>query len=232
MKLHITDQDQLMVLAATGTKEETGLKNGEELERDAGYWQDFCMRRYSIRRQMTQMTETCTAVPDSLIERYRQRETGPANFSTSRVVTDSSQMYWLMEEAYKAKGLRGQQYRRYDVGILQFDRKSSQLNWANFIKKRQRTRRSKELLSYSHFLTPTFLHLVYLTETGASGRIVVQSINRDSGGHLTKPLISNESGRFLFFPQRSVRIDDRLMLMGMGHPNEQDYYLLRITQFP
>ena len=228
---HIAEGDQLVVGAATSKQDGPQLKNGSQLDEGERAWSNFSYRRFNIMRNMLLEAQTDTDVPDSLVKRYEETEDG-ANFSTSRFIVAGEQVFWLLEEHFTKGKLRGTMFANYDVGVLSFDRTAGDLQWASFMDKQQRDFGSRQFLGYSPAVTETFLHLAYLTERGASGKVRMASVNRNSGGLLKKTIISNQTGRFTFFPRRHIQLQERLLMIGMGDPSKQEYYLLQIEQLP
>lgn len=227
VKLHITQNDQLVVLAATGDK--AGFTNGEKRLEGKRKVNQVEFIRYNLMRNFLKEASTATAVPDSVLKRYA---TEGANFAPGRVVEDGDRLFWIWEEQYSQNKVGGEQFFYEDLGIWAMEKSQGELKWQAFIEKEQSDLNSANLLGYVPGTTGLFLHLVYLTKKGAGGEVVIRSVNKETGGVLDKTLMSNESGDFLFFPGRSVYLGDRFVLMGVGHTNRNDYFLINVTQLP
>ena len=140
-----------------------------------------------------------------------------------------NQLYWVMEEFYTQIHNKRLQFLYYDIGVIRMDMAEGKIKWASFFEKKQRDYESGEMLSYVPGIVEGNLHFVYLNERGAQGKVVCSTMNLESGEVTEKTLLKNDYARALFFPQRSSMVDDNtMMLMGVGHPNEDNYSLIQI----
>jgi len=224
----IGENDNLLVLAALAADTGTGLRNGERLARQDA-WTGFGARRYNLMRNMLLEVDTSYALPDSVLERYAENG---ANFSQSQIVVEGGKLIWLLEEAFTDQKPRGLQFLNYDLLLSGWHLSDMSLEWTNTVFKRQRAYGDNALQGYSLAKTELFLHIVFLTEQGANGKILNWQVNRETGGIVTKELISNEDGRFLYFGGRYAQVNKRLLMIGVGNPNKNDYYLLQIKPLP
>ena len=132
----------------------------------------------------------------------------------------------LLEEQYQKKDL----WLYYDVAVVNFSLMGGELKWSRLIKKKQRNRGSEDVLSYVAGISRGKLHLVFLTERGAGGKLNCTSLTMKTGERKDRYLASNETAQYLFFPKRSAMINSReMVLIGMGNPGQNDYKLITLT---
>jgi hypothetical protein len=230
LQLAILDDDMLYAFAAATQATGNGMKNGARLPTGLRPWHTFEFRKYSLMRNMALVADTSFAIPDTLVARYNTED--GANFTEGRIVRQGNDVYWMLEEAYSTRKPQGMLFQNYDLLVLKLNPEDLALQWATTVFKRQRNYGSDNMLGYVPAFTDMFLHITYLTDIGAPGKILMQSINRETGGYITRELASNENGRMLFFPGRSAQTGNRLTLMGIGIPNQPNYCLLMIKPLP
>lgn len=232
MKIQVTADDMLNVFAIISRQEGESFTNGGKTDKGERKWSGLALKRYSLMQNMALKVDTLYDFDADFLKKYKDAERQP-NFRDAKVIYENNSLYLLLEEAYNQLKPRGTQYLRYDVATFAFNTDKNEHLWTTVVEKRQRDYAAPTLIGYTTGVTDMFLHLVYLTERGARGKVVLRSINRETGGVVEKELISNERGEFLFFPERSAQLQDgRMVLMGIGNPNKNDYFLLQIKQLP
>jgi hypothetical protein len=224
----ISSEEKLFVLAATTVGGAKGFPNGDKSTGAARTWTSFEVMRFGIGREIETQVHEISNVADSLTKRY----TEPANFSESRVKLEGDQLLWILEEAFAENKAIGKQFFRKDLAVLSFNASNGKLVWQTYIDKNQSDMNGESMLSYTWGGTEQFLHFVYLDKLGAGGKILMQSVNRETGGVLERELMSNESGNFMFYPRRSAMVGNYFRLIGVGNPTQNNYYLITISQLP
>jgi hypothetical protein len=232
--LQQTASDELIVLAIlTDGTSVTSFWNGKSPERGGDgkgkNWSRLGYERYGADGKLK--VSKRWALPDSIGIPYIKLL---PNLSDQRIVysptttAGTPDVYWMWEEAYRGEGGRGN-FVRGEVATLAVDTKADSLVWGRRLVKRQRDPRNDQLQSYAVGLTEQWLRLVYITESGASGKLAASSFNRAGGGLVHKDLIANTNLGYTFFPDRAVQTaPDRLILLGTGLPGTNSYRFVQL----
>lgn len=228
LKLHINEKGELVVmgvLSGAGA-DSTGFMNLTKHEGASLHWDKLIYLKFRIQRELQLDQDFTMDIPEEWTKKYGERG---ANFSEFEILEADNQLYWVMEEHYTQIHNKRLQHLYYDIGVIRMDMEAGQIKWASFFEKKQRDYESGEMLSYVPGIVEGNLHFVYLNERGAQGKVVCSSMNLETGEVTDKTLMKNEYARALFFPQRSGMVDENtMMLMGVGHPNEDNYSLIQI----
>ena len=228
LQLHINESGELVVMGVLSQvgEDSTGFMNLTKHQGASLRWNQLIYKKFRIERELKLEQEFTLDIPETWMERYGKRG---ANFKDFRIMEADNQLYWIMEEVYTQIHNKRLQHLYYDVGVIRMDMEEGQIKWATFFEKEQRDYESGELLSFVPGIVGDNLHFVYLNQRGAQGKVVCSTVNLENGEVTEKGLLSNEYARALFFPARSGMVNkNTMMLMGVGHPNEDNYSLISI----
>lgn len=232
VQLETNELGQLMATALLGEADK-GLpmrlnENGKLL-----YWSQLGYVQLNMATQLLLETARLEApLPDEFAKRYAAETAEGARFGDFRTHYTGDQLLLMMEQQYDKPKPTGRVYVRKDVAALSLQANSSKLNWASAVAKNQ-TDYSSGRIGYTPALTNLFLHLAYMSDVGGTGKLMLSSINLETGEHLDKELLDNSSGNLFFFTQRSAQTaTDRLLLLGLGSPGRNEYTLTHIKSLP
>lgn len=196
------------------------------------YWSSTGWTRLNLRSQdLAARGSFQEPVAPKIVAKHKDQVQG-ARFSQFQFMVQGSKVYFLAEQAYDELKPGGQQYFRKDVAMVAIDAAADKLLWMNVMDKEQ-TDYSPALIGYTPAMGDMFLHMAYMSDVGGGGKLMLASVNKETGEHLKKELASNERGNLLFFTRRSVQTEPkRLVLMGRGDPKKNEYLLLQIQPLP
>ncbi|MBX3101398.1 MAG: hypothetical protein KF690_02715 [Bacteroidetes bacterium] len=196
------------------------------------YWSSVGWTRLHLRSQdLASKGSFQEPVTPKMAAKYKSETLG-ARFGQFRFLEKGGKLYLLAEQSWDELRSGGQQYFRHDVAMLGIDVATDKLLWMNLMDKEQ-TDYSPAMISYVPALTDMFIHMVYMSDVGGGGKMMLASVNRETGEHLKKELATNERGNLLFFTRRSVQTEpQRLVLLGMGDPKKNEYLILQIKPLP
>jgi hypothetical protein len=227
VKMKLLDSKELVVTGICSQGEGIGLKNGERALGSARYWSGIFLKRLKLGGEEVEvLADSVSPVPEELREFYGEEGSDFTNFELLLQPQEKSPtVVLLFEEAYEDKN----KFFFYDVGCFALSSATGELLWSRRVPKKQRSVGGKRLLSYFPLITSRRLHLVYLSERGARGKLACSSLDLQSGNRREVFLASNEDATYLFFPKSSGQIAPGLaVLMGVGNPNQSDYKLITV----
>jgi len=226
-RIYITEAGELAFLGILSDSTKSGFLNGGKRYETALSWDKIVYQLYDIQRELLIRDDYAMPFPENWVQRYGERQ---ANFSKSEIVEHKGKLYWVMEEFYNQIHNGQPQFLFKDVATVAIDKASGQIDWVNFFEKNQRDYNSGRLLSYSQGISNGKLNFVYLNERGAQGKIVCSSFDLKDGTATHKPLALNDKATNLFFPARSAMVsENKMILMGVGNPVDNDYKLIEVT---
>jgi hypothetical protein len=219
----------IIVAGVLSRDEAEGIRNGEKLgsEGITRNWTHLFMRKYMRNKEKRDILEikadSISTIPEGWLKRYAEEG---SNFNLSELVVDEEFCALILEEHYKTK----KKLYYYDLGCVGFDTRHGGMTWSRIVQKRQRDSQSDAFMSYVSGVSRNRLRLVYLTERGATGKLLCTSIDMQTGKRKDKMLASNEATKYLFFPARSGMVSHfEMVLIGMGNPILNDYSLITIS---
>lgn len=116
-----------------------------------------------------------------------------------------------------------------DIGAIGFRVNTCENAFASTISKKQRDQGSGQYYSYTYGQTKAKCHFVYLSEGGAAGKLLCQSIDLKTGKVSEKVLAKNDLSLYYFFPSRSRMVSaNQMVLIGTGNPSQNNYKLITI----
>lgn len=116
------------------------------------------------------------------------------------------------------------------LGLIAFDPLSGRIAWDAVMDKKQRDRSSDRFLSYLPKVARGKLNLVYLSEMGAPGKVMVTSFSLRDGSSKETVMADNFDSSYLFLPQSSGSVNgNEVVLVGLGEPTHSNFKFLRIS---
>ncbi len=215
-------------------KPTNAIKNGIRQGNTNEYWSHLYCGKFKITGDSIGLVkDSISVLPESWVTKYKDG----CSFSDFSLVYDPGVVTkgiepsatLVFEEVYtdNDKIFYG------DVGYFSFKLNHTGLNFGGFIPKKQRDNirgNYVEYLSYSLGKTKGKIHFVYLTEAGAAGKLVCQSIDLKTGIKSEKFLANNDQSMNYFFPARSKMVSaNQMILVGVGNPSQNNYKLMTIT---
>jgi hypothetical protein len=198
-----------------------------ESSKNKQYWAGFFLQR-SHMDDGTIVRDTAhqDSMPDGWIENFGVI---PPGFGDYRLVVDpelSRRVILIAEET----SLSGDIFERGRLGLIAFDPMSGALKWDKVLGKKQRDRGSERFLSYLPIVANGKLHLIYLSEMGAPGKIMASSFALRDGDYSKQSLADNFNSDYLFLPQQSGTVSEtEMVLVGLGDPTKSDFKFLKLS---
>lgn len=225
--IKVTEAGDLVFVGMLSDGTENGFLNGAKRYGAGLKWNKIAYLQFNIQRELEKKQEFTMDLPDSWLKRYKERG---ADFSKAQIVQHKDKVFWVMEENYTTEHNGRLQHRYYDVAVVAIDMKGGNIAWANYFEKKQIDYFRDEMLSYVMGQSNGMLNFVYLSERGAQGKIICSSFDTKTGELTHTDLARNEREDYLFFPRRSAMIsENKMMLMGVGSTERNDYKLIEIT---
>ncbi len=191
-------------------------------------WGEFFLKKYdALKRYEAQELKTAP-LSDSLTKNYASQS---ANFQDFEFVYDDQEelLFWIAEEHQTKLKPQGQIHIRKNIAVACWDIKPDTLRWMTLIKKNQRDF-SDKVLSYYAATSELFLNFLFLTETGAKGKLRMLSLNKETGGETFKDLTDNMNSDFYIFPKRSAKISEKVIaVLGRGDLKKNGYRILLVV---
>lgn len=231
VRLYPTAGEELIAISLI-MKGETGVPNALNAAGKMMYMTDMLYHKLNMRT--TNLAELATwqnPLPENFVKRYKD-ETEGAQFSGYQWIEKDDQLVLLMEQSYEKVKTAGRVYFRKDVGMISLSVSKNELQWVNYMDKNQNDFGDSRI-GYTPAITDMFIHFVYMSDVGGDGKLMLSSVNRETGEHIDKELGENRSGNLFFFTQRSVQTEPgRVVLLGLGDPKRNEYTLTHIKGLP
>lgn len=207
-----------------------GIKNGDK----AGVndrWTHFYTAKFKVSNDSVSfLTQKMEPLPDNWKKKY---EAG-SNFTYSEMVIEPGVVtkgidptaIMVFEEQYK----QDDKIFFADVAYVGFRINNTSYAFSDFFSKKQRDQGKGEYLSYSLGKTKGKMHFVYVTEMGAAGKLLCQSVDLKTGQRTEKFLAKNDQSLYYFFTARSKMVSaSQMVLIGTGNPSQNNFKLITIT---
>jgi hypothetical protein len=226
VSMHLNQKGDLVVLGILADGSAQGFLNGEKSRGVGLKWNKIVYKKFNIERELHLAQEAVLDFPESALTRYSQRG---ANFSEFRTMESGKNVFWIMEEAYTQEHNGQLQFVYYDIATVAIDMEAGVISWASSFEKKQRDYTNGQMLSFTPGIANGALRFVYLTERGASGKIVCTNMAIADGRTETIDIALNNKEMNLFFPRRSAQVSPTAMiLLGVGNPVGNEYKLMKI----
>ena len=191
------------------------------------YWAGFFLQRNHLEDgKLVRDTAHQDSMPDGWVEQFGVIS---PHFGDNRLVVDpelSRRVILIAEET----SLNGDIFERGRLGLVAFDPLSGEIKWDKFLDKKQRDRGSERFLSYLPQVAKGKLHLIYLSEMGAPGKIMATSFALRDGDASKQELADNFDSGYLFLPEHSGPISPtQMVLIGMGDPTKSDFKFMKLS---
>lgn len=225
--IKVTEKGDLVFVGILSDGSANGFMNGQNLFETTLKWNKLVYLHFDIQRTLEKTDSSVMDIPAGWVKQYGEKG---ADFSKMELLEHKGQLVWVMEEFYVTEHNGRPQHRYYDIATVGIDMKNGAIVWATTVEKKQRDYIRGEMLSYVAGFANDQLHFVYLNERGAQGKIICSSINLKDGELSNTDLVRNDKEDFLFFPKRSSMISaNKMMLMGVGSTERNDYKLIEVS---
>jgi hypothetical protein len=200
-----------------------GIVNGSKTGGEVRPWTNIYMSRINLDSMWTLADSVCP-IPLKWQEKYTGE--GGSNFTDYRLIIEGNMAVLAFEEHYVA----GDKNLFFDIGVLGVNIEDCSTTWGQIVAKKQRDNGNGDFLSYTTGKYKGKVHFIYISEMGASGKLMATSIDAKTGKSTEKVFITNEESKYYFFPSRSHMVSDRhLILIGPGNPTQNAYKLMTIA---
>lgn len=207
-----------------------GVLNGAKAGMSERWTHFYCSRFKLSADSMNLAAQDYELIPDEWAQKYQSG----SNFTHAQLVVEPGVItkgidptaVLVFEEQYK------QDDKTFfcDIGYVGMRTNNGSFAFADFISKKQRDQGTGQYLSYALGKTKGKLNLVYITEMGASGKLLAQSIDMKTGKRTEKFLANNDQSLYYFFPSRSKMVSPtQMILIGVGNPSQNNYKFVTIT---
>lgn len=201
----------------------SGARNGQPFNWSKTYW--FTLNGG---KEITQEAFESMEVSEKLSKRFQVE--GADFTGTGKIIQEGSNLLWVMESTYTQQKEQGKLDFYGDLLCSGFNSESNKPSGILCIEKKQRDIAGSVMCSYTACTSPGKAHIVYLSSVGADGKIYAESIDFSSMQSVQTEMLSNEAGDSYFYAEKSGQIaPGKLLLMGLGDTNKQEYRLLRFS---
>lgn len=234
--LQLMNNEELIiagVLSNSDPKDKTkvGILNGAKANLPGQQrWTNFYCSHYKFGGDSLKFVRDSIAdIPDNWNDKYASVG---SNFVTSRLEIEPGTKsgveptaILIFEEAYR----QDDKIFFCDIGAIGFRINTCENAFASIISKKQRDQGSGQYYSYALGHTKAKCHFVYLSEGGAAGKLLCQTLDLKTGKITEKMLAKNDQALYYFFPSRSRMVNaNQMILVGTGNPSQNNYKLITI----
>lgn len=211
-------------------KTKVGIPNGAKAGMQGQRWTNFYCSTYKFGGDSVKFVrDSISDIPDNWTDKYG---TVGSNFVTSRLEIEQttksgveSTAVLIFEEVYN----QDDKIFFSDIGAIGFRLATCENAFASIIAKKQRDQGSGQYYSYTLGQTKAKCHFVYLSEAGASGKLLCQTLDLKTGKITEKILAKNDQALYYFFPSRSRMVNaNQMILIGAGNPSMNNYKLITV----
>ena len=217
----------LLVCGILGAPEDSALSNGHRVGKTR-HWGAFFSQQISLDEESSDGPLSRFSIPESWKKAYAEKG---CTYTDFQLLYDKQHNHryavLLMEEAFEGEG----KIFNYDMAVIGIDTRSGQTKWATRVEKQQRGYADRiGFSSHVAAYAKDKVHLIYLSEMGAPGKLMCSSIELRNGKKTDHRLASNETTQYLFFPTASGIVGaSEMILIGMGDPAKNDFKFLKIS---
>jgi hypothetical protein len=201
----------------------SGARNAKPFNWSKTYW--FTL---TGGKEITQEALVSQDIPEPIVERLKTE--GADFLGTGKLLREGNQVVWIMESQYTQQKEQGKLDFYGDLLCSGFNEETQKSTGMVCLEKKQRDIAGSVMCSYTTCSSPGKVHVVYLSSVGADGKIISESIDLSTMNSTRTDLLSNEAGDAYFYAEKSGQIaPGKLLLMGLGDTNKQEYRLLRFS---
>lgn len=234
--LKLVNNDEAMIAGVVSnydpkSKTKEGIINGAKANLPGTQrWTHFYSSVYKFSGDTVKcVRDSISEIPENWKEKY---ETLGSNFVSSRLEIEQgtksgveTMAVLIMEESYH----QDDKIFFTDIGVIAFKESDCSNAFASTITKKQRDQGSGQYYSYALGHTKAKFHFVYLSEGGANGKLLCQTVDLKTGKVTEKFLAKNDQALYYFFPARSKMVNqNQMILIGTGNPSQNNYKLITL----